>query len=126
MRISDWSSDVCSSDLRLARHQLHRLPDGVGHEFRQMPDRNLLHRADMVDVHGLAILPHRQDSIDNVVDITECPRLASVALNLDPILATGDSGATFLDQLGDAVFPRSEERRVGKGCVSTFRSRWWP
>src|SRR3546814_12627086 len=22
--------------------------------------------------------------------------------------------------------PRSEERRVGKGCVSTCRSRWWP
>src|SRR3546814_13354562 len=22
--------------------------------------------------------------------------------------------------------PRSEERRVGKECVSTFRSRWWP
>src|SRR3546814_18122066 len=21
---------------------------------------------------------------------------------------------------------RSEERRVGKECVSTFRSRWWP
>src|SRR3546814_8941194 len=59
----------------------------------------------MVDVHGLASLPHRQDSIDTVVDITECPRLASVALNLDPILATGDSGAHFLDQLGDDVFP---------------------
>src|SRR3546814_12566829 len=23
-------------------------------------------------------------------------------------------------------FERSEERRVGKECVSTFRSRWWP
>src|SRR3546814_17142003 len=23
-------------------------------------------------------------------------------------------------------FARSEERRVGKGCVSTGRSRWWP
>src|SRR3546814_14211317 len=25
-----------------------------------------------------------------------------------------------------AVFPRSEERRVGKECVSTCRSRWSP
>src|SRR3546814_15625383 len=24
------------------------------------------------------------------------------------------------------AFPRSEERRVGKECVSTFRSRWSP
>src|SRR3546814_11286268 len=26
----------------------------------------------------------------------------------------------------DAAFHRSEERRVGKGCVSTCRSRWRP
>src|SRR3546814_14733452 len=25
-----------------------------------------------------------------------------------------------------AGIDRSEERRVGKECVSTFRSRWWP
>src|SRR3546814_16421304 len=25
-----------------------------------------------------------------------------------------------------AIFGRSEERRVGKECVSTCRSRWWP
>src|SRR3546814_13440009 len=25
-----------------------------------------------------------------------------------------------------ASLPRSEERRVGKECVSTCRSRWWP
>src|SRR3546814_18721193 len=80
-----------------------------------MPDRNLLHRADMVDVHGLAILPHRQDSIDNVVDITECPRLASVALNLDPILATGDSGAHFLDHLGDDVFQSHVRSNIAGG-----------
>src|SRR3546814_20046435 len=24
------------------------------------------------------------------------------------------------------LFQRSEERRVGKECVSTCRSRWWP
>src|SRR3546814_9538107 len=28
MRISDWSSDVCSSDLRLRQFQLDRDPDG--------------------------------------------------------------------------------------------------
>src|SRR3546814_9131987 len=27
---------------------------------------------------------------------------------------------------GGAPGPRSEERRVGKECVSTCRSRWWP
>src|SRR3546814_13142447 len=28
--------------------------------------------------------------------------------------------------LARMVGPRSEERRVGKECVSTCRSRWWP
>src|SRR3546814_20272171 len=32
--------------------------------------------------------------------------------------------AIAFDIFGDDV--RSEERRVGKECVSTCRSRWWP
>src|SRR3546814_20451064 len=38
-------------------------------------------------------------------------------------------GAAFAIGEEDAVFltgQRSEERRVGKECVSTCRSRWWP
>src|SRR3546814_18143396 len=31
------------------------------------------------------------------------------------------AGGLLVDRIG-----RSEERRVGKGCVSTCRSRWWP
>src|SRR3546814_12713448 len=36
--------------------------------------------------------------------------------------------AIAMRRLGQASFPRfrSEERRVGKECVSTGRSRWWP
>src|SRR3546814_12962448 len=30
------------------------------------------------------------------------------------------------DRRRDRVRDRSEERRVGNGCVSTCRSRWWP
>src|SRR3546814_17150667 len=32
------------------------------------------------------------------------------------------------DELSDSlkISMRSEERRVGKACVSTCRSRWWP
>src|SRR3546814_14462232 len=32
----------------------------------------------------------------------------------------------FRDALSPSLFDRSEERRVGKGGVSTCRSRWWP
>src|SRR3546814_13876429 len=48
-------------------------------------------------------------------------RLASVSPKLLDIYA--DDGMT-LDQL--MAFTRSEERRVGKECVSTCRSRWSP
>src|SRR3546814_11768266 len=34
-------------------------------------------------------------------------------------------GSHQINQLNNASF-RSEERRVGKECVSTCRSRWWP
>src|SRR3546814_6107520 len=69
MRISDWSSDVCSSDLDGRRHR--------GSARRAGPDRGL---------------PARKRH----------PR----RLGAEP--------------------DRSEERRVGKECVSTCRSRWSP
>src|SRR3546814_1568371 len=73
MRISDWSSDVCSSDL------FDRLPAAIW---------PLL--ADTVRFNEAAGLPR--------YDVAETLQ-------------------------GDG---RSEERRVGKECVSTCRSRWSP
>src|SRR3546814_15047988 len=45
---------------------------------------------------------------------------------------TLDKGLRLLEEAteglkaGDTMAGRSEERRVGKECVSTCRSRWWP
>src|SRR3546814_4669619 len=79
MRISDWSSDVCSSDLA-ARY------------------------AGLVEDRALA------DSIFNAIS--------------DGWQRTHDS---LLDATGQRrLLERSEERRVGKECVSTCRSRWSP
>src|SRR3546814_8314496 len=77
MRISDWSSDVCSSDLgsRL-RPRAQRLR--FGQAARGLPRRDLIQRF-------LSENPQRRESKS-----------------------------------------RSEERRVGKECVSTCRSRWSP
>src|SRR3546814_6562759 len=44
MRISDWSSDVCSSDL-LAAAERAGIVHLLGHEFRWGPDRALLAQA---------------------------------------------------------------------------------
>src|SRR3546814_1886213 len=86
MRISDWSSDVCSSDLN----------------------------------HGVRVVPS--------------------ACNFLLVLFEGDvSAETVYNRLMDAGYIvrwlpgqglpnalRSEERRVGKECVSTCRYRWSP
>src|SRR3546814_18965780 len=82
MRISDWSSDVCSSDL--VKGSLKRAGDGVTVHF------------DVTD--GKATVPA------NFKGIT-------------PDLFREGSGV---------VAERSDERRVGKECVSTCRSRWSP
>src|SRR3546814_8629311 len=82
MRISDWSSDVCSSDLGVTHVAV--LPgDGIGPE---------------VTAEAIRVL----DALG--IDHSEHP------FGGNAILAEG----------------RSEERRVGKECVSTCRSRWSP
>src|SRR3546814_10397814 len=76
MRISDWSSDVCSSDLK---------------------NKKILNRMELMQVFG-------------VVD------------------ALADTQRRFCNALEARVNENwnssSEERRVGKECVSTCRSRW--
>src|SRR3546814_4549690 len=87
MRISDWSSDVCSSDLNgktLWGCPCHLLDWWQGQPHRVFPLRCHL-------------------------------RLAAKA----------SSRESFLYMV-PANTSRSEERRVGKECVSTCRSRWSP
>src|SRR3546814_15639542 len=100
VRISDWSSDVCSSDLlhvgaggprdlaAPARLQLHVMDDGADRDGAQR------HRVARLDVGALT-------GDDSVADRQALWRQAVALLAV-----------------------RSEERRVGKGCVSPGRSRW--
>src|SRR3546814_10024442 len=87
MRISDWSSDVCSSDLA---------------------------------AHGNAtcLLAHAARYVTFPIHVS----LPSVTKS------QGSKGARSRGALRDrgAREYRSEERRVGKECVSTCRSRWSP
>src|SRR3546814_13788486 len=51
----------------------------------------------------------------------------SVRVGKFPFSANGKAIALGeTDGFVKVVFDRSEERRVGKECVSTCRSRWWP
>src|SRR3546814_11885048 len=87
MRISDWSSDVCSSDLPA-----------------QIP-------SDQPARHG-ANAPGQEHLRRHVGRGKRLDRGAIAPLGIPP--------------LPERQFLRSEERRVGKECVSTCRSRWSP
>src|SRR3546814_14586218 len=108
MRISDWSSDVCSSDLfRRAEHIACVISGWCGQyhpiEFLQ-PCPPFVCPNDAVGMIGQAA--HAGD------------------LNIHGLQSRTD-GPTYLP-IADNERTRSEERRVGKECVSTCRSRWSP
>src|SRR3546814_14157491 len=134
MRISDWSSDVCSSDLGwlvlraagiLAHHQDRPLAgDAAG---RPGPDDQLV---------GAAILLGEADMKHPVIiaagalalGAASIPSLSVLSpLEAQPAAARTEATrtATFVIQNMTCAL-RSEERRVGKKCVSTCRSRWSP
>src|SRR3546814_14231892 len=98
MRISDCSSDVCSSDLN--RLFVVDTEEGVHGKLGSGSER---HRADFL----LAAIQHGER-------VLVSDRLRAIPIHYAPPFP--ESGA----------FPRSEERRVGKECVSTCRSRWLP
>src|SRR3546814_13412502 len=105
MRISDWSSDVCSSDLV---GSLKRAVDGIVH-FSRVADTGEIGS----DIREFMDFAREQGPL--VGDTLK--QIAIAAIHV--LTAASDVGVGFL-QL------RSEERRVGKGCVSTCRSRWSP
>src|SRR3546814_12447568 len=115
MRISDWSSDVCSSDLLAFLS-----PSGV-------PTGGSIERVTLISPYGeQAAAIGLNSGIGAKLDGD--PRAA-----FDIRFAKGEpfGGESILGTLkrlakltSDTV--RSEERRVGKECVSTCRYRWSP
>src|SRR3546814_19759450 len=99
MRIRDWSSDVCSSDL-----VVEATPD--------LADTEAVFRI------------HWYSGAANLLQRFDAAAQATMEPGLQEVAAEG-RGYSLLDYL-DAVSrrERSEGRRVGKECVSTCRSRW--
>src|SRR3546814_18976176 len=103
MRISDWSSGVCSSDL--VRRSAHR--DVQAHRvFERLEGRDIARQNALV-VFFIMTAAHFDD---------------------DPPRAQEQLPAVGVRRERRAIARqrRSEERRVGNECVSTCRSRWWP
>src|SRR3546814_12499394 len=106
MRISDWSSDVCSSDL--IEHFASGL-DSVGVDMlaiAQDGDRVFTERVDYL---------YRSDG-----SIIKIFRIMGI------FVVRACKISEWRDYFHFVVTNISEERRVGKDFVSSFRPRWGP
>src|SRR3546814_20418090 len=92
MRISDWSSDVCSSDLAV----------------------NCIARTPLSCLWG---------TNTDIAGVAWALRDAKLDGAIICLIGSGGAARSVLCRLYNE---RSEERRVGKECVSTCRSRWSP
>src|SRR3546814_11368112 len=107
MRISDWSSDVCSSAPSASRR-----PDADA--AIDVPMTAVAQREVIIVERGNTVrLP------DNLAEYFTSHMLAAGSVNLHAV--AGGSGPALL-----LIGGRSEERRVGKEGVSTGRSRVLP
>src|SRR3546814_11884577 len=121
MRISDWSSDVCSSDLELrglvAQHEARLVARG---QVEFLRDRVHHHHDDHVEQirHGFEALEFEHYKFI----VADIQRRGAVE-----IMAIGAARSEIAQVEGElASDGRSEERRVGEAWVSTCRSRWSP
>src|SRR3546814_11445498 len=111
MRISDWSSDVCSSDLHRHGFECARIDQSADHRLADLGERGeFAHQplpvADLIERDGALRRHPRGQFAGRAIFDDRAPRV-------------GEGGA------GEHhAQPTSEESRVGKEWVSTLRSRW--
>src|SRR3546814_11916231 len=132
MRISDWSSDVCSSDLA----DLQRVRVGTratvnpvgtdvqiaGQVWQVAPVIDPNTRQGMVRIavpYSKALRPGGFANAELVAGTAQAPMLPESAVQSGP-------EGNYVLIVDDKTLIRSEELRVGKACVITCRSRWWP
>src|SRR3546814_13545093 len=140
MRISDWSSDVCSSDLGHDVVCVDNLLTGSKNNIRHLNQHNRLSfefiRHDITQPLNI-----QGDEIYNMACPASPPQYqhnpiytlkTSVLGALNVLELARETKARILqastyEVYGDpALHTRSAARRVGNGCVSTGRSRWSP
>src|SRR3546814_14545232 len=107
MRISDWSSDVCSSDLTYGRGPV---PPIASHRIRgsRLDDGTI-----MLERRVIGLCDDEPEGKDLAVKIEVDGEVRCFC-------------KAKYEEAEEAGVTRSEERRVGKECVGTCRSRWSP
>src|SRR3546814_4136860 len=96
VRISDWSSDVCSSDLAVPRADIIAIEENAS--FADL--------AALFAEAGHSRIPVYRENLDTIVGMIHIRDAFAILAGKAPVPDR-----------------RSEERRVGKECVSTCRSR---
>src|SRR3546814_1063977 len=107
MRISDWSSDVCSSDLALVE-------DGI-------PLRHI-DEGTNVPMYRTSIQTQPAGPFRGPLVVSMRPLKPADAIRAVQITSRFPSVHGAPVHIGKPDMIRSEERRVGKECVSTCRS----
>src|SRR3546814_13800445 len=122
MRISDWSSDVCSSDLELSRNLVFQALCGGERDLASGRDLHRFARARIASRAGRRRFDAEFSEAVDVDLFTGGGRVADRSdYAVDELASIGFAAVLVF---GDLL--RSEERRLGKECVGTCRSRWWP
>src|SRR3546814_15376751 len=136
MRISDWSSDVCSSDLDLTMRPFDRLAGIAAPLLKANIDTDMIIRVEHMTAsdqsrlgdHAFETWRIGPDGREDPGFVLNQPRYRSA-----PILLAGDNfgcgssrehAVGALLGRGIRIVIRSEERRVGKECVRKCRLRW--
>src|SRR3546814_17631344 len=119
MRISDWSSDVCSSDL------VEATVGDIASSFERF--RRL--RSDEVDRAAGRVLPEQRtlrplEDLDAFEIISLVEREDRERQRLLIEVATHRRSGAQIPRIKTDTAEKSKARRVGKECVSTCRSRW--
>src|SRR3546814_12710510 len=107
MRISDWSSDVCSSDL-------------YAHSMAALMAATIMATPALAQ-SAPEPTPSSQATAKTFTE-AEISNFAKAAVEVNQI--EKNAAVSEADKPAQMTAARSEERRVGHECVSTVRSRW--
>src|SRR3546814_19668467 len=114
MRISDWSSDVCSSDLVLATYLYQMVATGFAPDYGKAAALGM----SILSASIALIVLYRALTAESGKYVT----ISGRGYRLSTIALKHARPPLFI-----AISPlRSDERRVGNEGVSTCRSRWSP
>src|SRR3546814_15481353 len=116
MRISDWSSDVCSSDLK-GRDVMNRRLASL--DCPPVEERRCAH-------DDAAVAEAVRELAAAGCDILMMSGASAIVDRRDVLPAGLVAAGGRVPHFGMPVDPRSEERRGGQVCGSTCRSRWLP